>query len=301
MVWITDLGPSAVQVHHRLRGGALCDRRPCITGSPEPLVPQVEETPATAREPTWFGSGGQALGLIPGTSLTPDQHDLASALMSGHHPRTGRLRPAAARRSRGLELTVTQPASLSALYALAEQDQAAAIEALVAQAVGEAAAQLEQWITPASRHAGLLGWILWHRTAPAAGSGVPRPCLHAHLVIATLMRDGGGRWTDMSRHRRRALHEHAGVMELYARARVRQLLSAQQQVRWERDALTGVWEVAGIAPALRTLFAHPSSPRTQRGPDSTARPSRRGAKVPLAALAQRAKPVAAGIGDGHSR
>jgi len=182
--------------------------------------------------------------------------------MSGRHPATGRRLLAAAdrTRNRGFEITLAQPPSVSTLHALGRPDVAASVIELVAQAVMDTATHLEKKITAHSRRAGLMGWIIWHRTTPPLTGAPPRPCLHAHLVIAALMRAPDGEWADITGASRRALHECVEAADAYAMDRVRHLLTEHHGVSWERDWRTGRWEIASASADL-----YESSPRQPSG------------------------------------
>ncbi|MFI6883795.1 relaxase domain-containing protein [Streptosporangium canum] len=295
MAWITDLGPSAAQVEYRLRGGVICDRRHSIDGAPQPIwthrsAPDGEDgrEPLYEEEPTWFGSALQSFGLVRGSRFTPAQHHTASALMGGRHPSTGRrlLATADSTRNRGFEITLAQPASVSTLYVLGRPDVAASVTELVTQAVMATASHLEQQIVRHSRRAGLMGWIIQHLTMPPLNGDPPRPCLHAHLVIAALMRAPDGEWSDITGACRRALYEGVEAADAYARDKVRHLLTDHHGVAWERDRRTGRWEIASASADL-----YESSPRRLFGPQpghfASADDSRRLSAVQAGALAAR--------------
>ncbi|GII03297.1 relaxase domain-containing protein [Planobispora takensis] len=237
MAWITDLGPSAVQVRYRLRGGAMCDRRRSVDGPPRPIDAApvgghreiLYDLPG-ARDPVWFGSALTCFAITPGTPLTVDRHVQAAAFMAGRHPGTGQtlVEGCDHTRNRGFDLALAAPADVNALYA--RSHRAADIADRFAAAVTAGAAHLEQRITGGSRCAGLLGWITWHLTAPRSAGMPPRPCLHAHLVIAALMWGPGGHWRDITGPERAHLRLCAASADRHIAAHLRQAMAGHPRV-----------------------------------------------------------------------
>ncbi|GGT04570.1 hypothetical protein GCM10010156_72970 [Planobispora rosea] len=260
MACIVDLGPSAAQVHYRLRPGIVCDRRGSIDGPVCPLPPAPALVAEDGTDPMalgaqalqWTGSSLANFGITPGTPLTADEHPVAAALMAGRHPHTGRrlLAGTETKRNRGYEITLAAPASLSTLYALGTPEVAASIAALVAQAISQSAGQLERWLVGRARRAGLMGWIIVHHSTPALLDRLPRPCLHAHLVLAALMAAPDGEWTDIAGPARQRLYGYVEAVEADARSRMRRLLSDHHGVGWERDHETGRWEIVSARAEL---------------------------------------------------
>jgi hypothetical protein len=102
-----------------------------------------------------------------------------------------------------------------------------------------------------------MGWIIWHRTTPPLRDGPPRPCLHAHLVIAALMRTPDGEWADITAASRRAVGGYLPAVDAYAGSRLRRLLTDRHGLTWERDRITGRWEIASASADLYANFPHP--------------------------------------------
>lgn len=94
MAWVNVLGPCMEQVDYRLQEGAGCGvPQAGEHGHERHEEPdgQLSYRLSGGRALVWIGEGLREVGIIPGTSLTPDQHGKARALMSGEDPNTGRL------------------------------------------------------------------------------------------------------------------------------------------------------------------------------------------------------------------
>ncbi|GAA2301927.1 hypothetical protein GCM10010149_59030 [Nonomuraea roseoviolacea subsp. roseoviolacea] len=169
--------------------------------------------------------------------------------------------------NRGYDLTLELPKSVSVLYGLADPALAAGIEDAFAAAVYETAAAVEQWAGYGMRgrhgdgkraeriaSTGLLGWVLWHRAARPVGGQVPDPHLHAHLIIANMLRGTDGKWSTLGAGGR-DVHRHVQAAGTLVQARLRRLLTERYGIAWERDPHTGAWEIVGIGEDLRARFS----------------------------------------------
>ncbi|MFI9553167.1 MobF family relaxase [Nonomuraea endophytica] len=170
--------------------------------------------------------------------------------------------------NRGYDLTLDVTKSVSVLYGLADPVFAAAIGDVFASAVAETVAAVEGWTGYGQRgqqgsgklaartpSTGLLGWVLWHRTARPVDGQVPDPHLHAHVQIANLVRSAeDGRWSAVAAGGR-DLHRHAHAADALLKARLRRVLTDRYGICWRRDERTGAWEIAAIGESVRAVYS----------------------------------------------
>ncbi|MGV9600722.1 MobF family relaxase [Streptosporangium sandarakinum] len=169
--------------------------------------------------------------------------------------------------NRGYDLTLDVPKSVSVLYGLSAPEVSAVVENTFAEAVAETVAAVEGWVAYGQRGhqgdgrlaarvpgSGLLGWVMWHRTARPVDGQAPDPHLHAHAQIANLVRGADGRWSAVAAGGR-DLHRHVHAADALLKARLRRELIERFGVVWERDPVTGAWEIAGIDERLRARFS----------------------------------------------
>ncbi|QVJ03473.1 relaxase domain-containing protein (plasmid) [Nocardiopsis eucommiae] len=169
--------------------------------------------------------------------------------------------------NRGYDLVLNMPKSVSVLYGLADPAMAAQIEELYLRAVNETVAGVEQWCAyGVSGHhgdgrsaervgsSGLIGSVTLHRSARPVNGQVGDPHIHAHVMLANMVRCSDGTWRTMASGGR-DLHRHVQAAGELAKARVRELLTQQLGVRWQRCAHSGEWEIVGIDPQVRGAFS----------------------------------------------
>ncbi|MFB9712526.1 MobF family relaxase [Streptosporangium nondiastaticum] len=169
--------------------------------------------------------------------------------------------------NRGYDLTLDVSKSVSVLYGLSTPEVSAVVENTFAEAVAETVAAVEGWVAYGQRGhqgdgrlaarvpaSGLLGWVVWHRTARPVDGQAPDPHLHAHVPIANLVRGADGRWSAVAAGGR-DLHRHVHAADALLKARLRRGLIERFGVVWERDAVTGAWEIVGIDERLRARFS----------------------------------------------
>lgn len=365
MAWVSVIGPSMEQVDYRLQEGAGCGMAsPGEHGHADAdLDGQISYRLADERGLMWVGEGLRELGLMPGTRLTPDQHEAARAIMSGVDPRSGEVLVAAKHVSdpraklpgapllaalqsaaagqhltvpqllagyakasqravqlargvarermaytirihdaeqlahaagidlaqvyeadtlayadkwrdakvrvgnRGYDLTLDVSKSVSVLYGLADRSLAAAIEQVFADAVSETVTAMESWAGYGLRGhqgdgklaermdaTGLLGWVMWHKTARPVDGAAPDPHLHAHVTIANMVKGRDGKWSAVGAGGR-DIHRHAHAADALLKARLRRRLTQQFGITWAREKRTGAWEIAGIPEQVRLLLS----------------------------------------------
>ncbi|HVA61584.1 MAG TPA: MobF family relaxase [Mycobacteriales bacterium] len=162
-------------------------------------------------------------------------------------------------RRAGLDVTISAPKSVSALYALGSPEVAASVRAAHEAAVGEALSYLE-WTCEhglrghqgRGRRArrivtdGLIAVGFTHRTSRAG-----EPQLHTHLVAPNLVRGVDRKWSALDS---RAIHRHATTASYLYQAVLRGQLSARLGVGWTRP-VKGIAEIAGVPRPLRELFS----------------------------------------------
>ncbi|MFC5820966.1 MobF family relaxase [Nonomuraea harbinensis] len=170
--------------------------------------------------------------------------------------------------NRGYDLTLDVTKSLSVLYGLAGREFAAELETVFADAVVETVGAVEGWaayglrghqgdgqVADREESTGLLGWVMWHRTARPVDGAAPDPHLHAHVTIANMVRGrGDGRWSAIASGGR-DIHRHAHAADALLKARIRRVLTERYGISWIRDPHTGAWEIASIPEQVRVLFS----------------------------------------------
>ena len=186
---------------------------------------------------------------------------------------------------RGIDVVLDLPKSVSVLHALADPQTSKAIEAEYLAAVGETVTALESWASyGVSGHhgdgktaqrvdsSGFIGWSMLHRTARPVG-GVPGdPHLHAHAVLAHMVKcvDGeNGTWRAPGSGGR-DIHRHVPAAGQLVRARVRARLSERFGVTWQYEEVSKSWEVAGIPVELRAEFSRRHEQIIKAGPAASA-------------------------------
>ncbi|MFI1799013.1 MobF family relaxase [Streptomyces sp. NPDC020379] len=168
---------------------------------------------------------------------------------------------------RGVDIVLDLPKSISAAYALANEELSEAVEAAWMASVGEAVESLEEWTAygMAGHHgdgqraeristSGLLGWTTLHRSARPVKGAVADPHLHVHVNIAHMARCADGKWRTIAAGAE-DLHRHARVINEIAEARLRARLIDKHGARFERSTETGAWELVGIHDEVRTAFS----------------------------------------------
>jgi conjugative relaxase-like TrwC/TraI family protein len=188
------------------------------------------------------------------------------ALMEGRHPGTGRwLRRegAGGGRGGGIDVVFSPPKSVSAVWALGDEQQRAEMEAAHAAAVDLAMAHLRETVPAVRRRYGagvveepavdLVAAEYRHTTSRGVfGTDVPDPQLHSHVVITSAVRDDGRVVAVASRPIFRTARE---VGAYYRSA----LAGELQDRRYGIEAGTGkdgrYFEIEGVPVGLREAFS----------------------------------------------
>jgi conjugative relaxase-like TrwC/TraI family protein len=173
--------------------------------------------------------------------------------------------------TRGHDVVLNIPKSISALYAIADPATAAAIEAEYLAAVGETVTALEAWagygvtghqgdgqLATRIESSGFIGWTMLHRSArPTVTGRAGDPHLHAHVVLAHMVRCADGEWR-VPASGGRDIYRHVAAAGELVKARVRARLTARLGVGWTQDEHTREWEITGIPEQLRGEFSQRS-------------------------------------------
>ncbi|MEV4753426.1 relaxase domain-containing protein, partial [Streptosporangium sp. NPDC049248] len=128
--------------------------------------------------------------------------------------------------NRGYDLTLDVSKSVSLLHALSGPEVGVAVETVFADSVVETIAAVQEWVAYGQRghqgddelaeriaSSGLLGWVMWHQTARPVDGQAPDPHLHAHVLIANMVRGVDGRWSVSVQWRRLGADGPALVVE----------------------------------------------------------------------------------------
>ena len=202
---------------------------------------------------TWLGTGTAALGLAG--EVSPE--DLR-ALLAGLSPRRGTelgLPKRSGPRVAGFDLTFSAPKSVSLLYALGSDSQAAAARAAHAQAVAEGLAYLERHAVFARRGdggqrriatSGLVAAAFVHRTSR---NGDPQ--LHTHVLAANAVEGADGRWSAPDA---RLFYFHARTAGFVYQASLRAGLVESLGVRFG-PVRRGTAELAGLDATVLRRFS----------------------------------------------
>ena len=208
----------------------------------------------SAERPGRFvGRGAESLGV---SGREADAVALERLFGHGTDPRDGAplgrsFSPEDSRAVAGFALTFSPPKSVSALWALAEQQTADQVLAAHEAAVSTAFAFVDEHASFTRRgHNGVLqvdtdGLIaasFVHRTSRAAD-----PQLHTHLLVANKVRAADAKWLSLDG---RELFETQKAAGMLYKAALRSELSTRLGVAWTPVDENGVAEVVGVPQAL---------------------------------------------------
>ncbi|QKW32591.1 relaxase domain-containing protein (plasmid) [Nocardiopsis flavescens] len=169
--------------------------------------------------------------------------------------------------NRGYDLVFNVPKSVSVLYGLADTPTAARIEELYLQAVRDTVSGVEDWcaygvsghhgdgrIAQRVTSSGLIASLTLHRAARPVDGQAGDPHLHAHVMIANLIRCADGQWRTLASGGR-DLHRHVQTAGELIKARLRELLTTELGVAWRRCPHSGEWEIIGIDASVRGVYS----------------------------------------------
>ncbi|WBP92172.1 MobF family relaxase [Kitasatospora cathayae] len=167
----------------------------------------------------------------------------------------------------GDDIGFTLPKSVSTAWGLAPADVRGIIEEEFLASVRSAVSALETWcsygvsghqgdgeIAERVASSGFLGWIMTHKSArPVAGS-VGDPHLHAHVVLARMVRCEDGKWRSPASGGR-DLRRHSHAANELQKALFRTALTERLGVAWEYNEANREWEIAAVPTELRGSFS----------------------------------------------
>ncbi|MEU5859346.1 MobF family relaxase [Nocardiopsis dassonvillei] len=170
--------------------------------------------------------------------------------------------------TRGYDITFTRPRKVDVVQALAPPEMAARMEAIHDQAVAETMRHVEQWVaySMTGHHGdgqsaervdttGLIATATKHRTARPVDGGPGDPHTHTHVMMSVMGRSVvDGKWRTVAAGGRE-LMRHTATMGELQRAIERHLLSSEFGFRFERDAASGRWDLAGVPDHVKAAFS----------------------------------------------
>ncbi|MGW8529097.1 MobF family relaxase [Nocardiopsis sp. NPDC055824] len=167
----------------------------------------------------------------------------------------------------GYDVTFDRPKGISVLQGLADPVVAARMEEIHLEAVRESVAALQGWAGygMAGHHgdgrraqrvdtSGFVATMTVHRTARPVDGSPGDPHLHTHVMVANMARCSDGKWRTIAAGGRDLMRHVPAVGELY-RALERNKLREELGVQFERDAVTGRWDVVGVPDTLKRTFS----------------------------------------------
>jgi conjugative relaxase-like TrwC/TraI family protein len=199
---------------------------------------------------SWVGRLAAADGLTG-----PADREALAAAFAGHHPNGGQLTEHGTTTT-GFDLTLSPSKSVSLLWALGSDRDAAQVEAALFAAREQVETYLEQSACAVRRgHAGatsepgsgFIGAVFRHRTSRLGDPGI-----HLHWVVFNVTEGSDGRRTALDG---RLLYQHRYTAEAIFQAALRHELTVRLGVVFDEIDRHGVAEIAGISPAMRRAFS----------------------------------------------
>ncbi|MEV7602937.1 MobF family relaxase [Kitasatospora sp. NPDC089797] len=167
----------------------------------------------------------------------------------------------------GDDITFTLPKSLSTACGLASPQVRDIVEEEFLASVRAAVGALETWcsygvsghqgdgqIADRVASSGFLGWIMTHKSARPVKEAVGDPHLHAHVVIARMVKCEDGKWRSPASGGR-DLRRHSHAANELQKALLRTALTERLGVEWEFNEANREWEIAAIPGELRGAFS----------------------------------------------
>lgn len=202
--------------------------------------------------------------------------------------------------NRGYDLVIDLPKSWSMLAALGEQSLTDLVEDTFLESVRETVAAVEGWVAygMTGHHgdgrtgqpidtSGLLGTVTLHRSARGVEGQVGDPHLHAHIMLANMVKCVDGKWRTVAAGGR-DLFRHGGPASAFLEARMRAKMRERLQLKYAQDERTKAWEILPIDSEKRAVFSRRNTQITAlAGPGATSAQT----KVIGARLAEAKKPL----------
>jgi conjugative relaxase-like TrwC/TraI family protein len=204
----------------------------------------------------WYGSGLSALGLTPGAGV--EERELEALFGRALSPTTGKQLGAAWRDDAvtGFDLTFSATKSVSAWWALADADTAAAIDGAHRAAVDAALGYLEEHASMSRRgcdgveqisSAGFAGALFDHTTSRTGD-----PQLHTHALVVNKVRCADGGWRALDG---REIYHHKKSAGAIYQAALRAELTGRLSVTFGPVSEHGQAEIAGIPENLMATWS----------------------------------------------
>ncbi|MGI5122777.1 MobF family relaxase [Marinactinospora thermotolerans] len=189
--------------------------------------------------------------------------------------------------NRGGDMGLDLPKSFSLLGALGDEALNRLVEDIFMESVRETVAAAEQWVAYGMRGhhgngqtaevlktSGLMGTITLHRTARPVDGEVGDPHLHAHVMLANMVRCSDGEWRTVAAGGR-DFFRHIGALGSFVEARMRAKLRDRLGLVYMRDERTQAWELDPVGPEQRAPFSRRNAQiLAAAGKDATSAQSR---------------------------
>lgn len=202
--------------------------------------------------------------------------------------------------NRGYDLVIDLPKSWSMLAALGDQSLTDLIEDTFLESVRETVTAVEGWVAygMTGHHgdgetgrpidtSGLLGTVTLHRSARGVEGQVGDPHLHAHIMLANMVKCADGQWRTVAAGGR-DLFRHGGPASAFLEARMRAKMRESLNLNYGQDERTKAWEILPIGPEERAAFSRRNAQITAiAGPQATSAQ----AKIIGAQLAEAKNPL----------
>ncbi|MER5641907.1 MobF family relaxase [Kitasatospora sp. NPDC002227] len=167
----------------------------------------------------------------------------------------------------GDDIGFTLPKSVSTAWGLASAEVRDIVEEEFLSSVRQAVGALETWcsygvsghqgdgeIADRVASSGFLGWIMTHKSARPVEGSVGDPHLHAHVVIARMVKCEDGKWRSPASGGR-DLRRHSHAANELQKALFRTALTERLGVEWEYNPANREWEIAAVPTELRGSFS----------------------------------------------
>jgi len=167
----------------------------------------------------------------------------------------------------GDDIGFTLPKSVSTAWGLASAEVRDVIEEEFLTSVRQAVGALETWcsygvsghqgdgeIAERVASSGFLGWIMTHKSARPVEGSVGDPHLHAHVVLARMVKCEDGKWRSPASGGR-DLRRHSHAANELQKALLRTALTEKLGVEWTFNEANREWEIAAIPAELRGAFS----------------------------------------------
>ncbi|MFJ9846286.1 MobF family relaxase [Kitasatospora sp. NPDC101155] len=177
----------------------------------------------------------------------------------------------------GDDITFTLPKTLSVAWGLADPAVREVIEEEFLTSVRQTVTALESWcaygvsghqgdgqIAERVSASGFLGWIMTHKSARPVKDSVGDPHLHAHVVLARMVKCEDGAWRSPASGGR-DLRRHSHAANELQKALLRTALTEKLGVEWSFSEANREWEIAAIPTELKGTFSRRNRQILQAG------------------------------------